>query len=233
MNSRKFVTVFCILLSTAFLFANDPQDKNESASKFYKNKISYRFHSSSLSYYRVINSKSNIRFKVDIEGSMGKSKDERESRYESNGEIQNTTGEATYDNDGQYFGLLMQYLRYFKKSKEINFYFSIGPSFSIDRYVYSGERSETNEGTENDDKSFNTHNTNSISLGTTATLGFEINLSSRIGVYGAYDLNYYYFWTDYESETEHEDSYKNTNTETENGWDLGISGFQFGVFINF
>lgn len=235
MYAKKYVVVLMVLIS-AVLYANSSQDINAS-SESCKNRISYQMNSYSLSYFRLISDRVNLRFNIRLDGAIYKNsyKDEYNLEYGSTSIIK-SSDIADIDEDAQIFGILIQYMRYMKKDKRANFYFAIGPSFSIQYNSYRNEGSEIDYDDEAPYESTIRSNSTYKVIGATGTFGIEINFSKRIGVFGAYDIDYNYRWSKktYESGSYYGGNPERTkSTTSNNGWYLDISNFLFGVFVNF
>jgi hypothetical protein len=203
--------------------------------KLFKNKISFKVNSVSLSYFRILSENSNIRYNIAFNGSISSYTGNSSSTNRLNNQTQTNTSDKINDDNYQSLILTVQYLRYFLKSDNIKPYLAIGPSLSVNRSIRDNISKDYGQDKLNPRYQSNSKTMNK-SIGAISTIGFEIDLSRRLGIYGSYDISYYYSWYDGEDYQEYNNvseprSYKTINSNRI--WDVNFDGFQFGLYILF
>jgi hypothetical protein len=231
----KVNLIILVLLSSSLVFATTPPDSNCIKLKIYKNKFSFKVNSVSLSYFRILNEISNIKYNISFRGSIYNYIGNSNSTNQSNDQTQINRTERNNDRNDQSLILSVQYFRYFLKSDNINTYLAIGPSLDIYRSINDND-SKNYEQDNLDSRNHSNNKTINKSIGAISTIGFEIDLSRRVGIYGSYDISYYYSWHDNENNEEYNNlqnlrSYKTNDSNRK--WEIDFNGFQFGLYILF
>jgi hypothetical protein len=216
-------------------------DSTGSGPQFLRNKLALRFNSSALAYHRMLDCRSAVRTELSFSGNTGSDRSLVDSDQMTVNYTEGNSSDEQGNGNSQSIGLTVQYLRYLSERKSVSFYLATGPSASWSRN--ESEDKETNRSyqlfpdTDSDTSSYRSDSSSlRKALGATVTLGAEIALSRRIGVYGTYEFRYSYFWrsSDHQSVNIRDmDRQRNGSHTSQEGWSIDWGGFMFGAYFLF
>ncbi|MCL4549323.1 MAG: hypothetical protein M1495_12225 [Bacteroidetes bacterium] len=241
-SSKLFVSVSAILfLLTTSLFA-------QSDSVSYKSQIQFNLvNGYSLSYLNSLTNTSAIRYRINLNLSVGHSNGDGSRSDFSNYDSDTYSNHNSYtysnsreqDNNSQSLSFSVGYITYPVEESIFRMFLGAGPYCVLERNyqkVSFFEKQSTGYNNTNSNETL----TYSLGLGVNGVMGFECFIAKQISLIGEYGVYAKYYWgrdkSASSSNSQNNSSTSDNGNSSENnshGWNAGFSSLMLGVAFRF
>ena len=233
MHRVKILSILAVFFSSVLTYAQSDSSKSNSQFQF------HLVNGFSLSYLRVTEASSGLRFKIDV-GLLGTLGDgeyiQHYSTQNSNGvpaEVQNSNNDES--SNSQSLKINVNYLWFSNIAEGIRVYFGAGPAVNYNRLTSEINRDIHGTAFYPASKSLNKQTSSSFELGLMGAIGIECSISEKLSLLAEYNLEGTYIWGKSESRSENQLPSKSIteSTENNNSWNYRLSNLKIGIAYKF
>jgi hypothetical protein len=218
----------------------------------YKSQIQFNLiNGYSLSYLNSLTNASAIRYRVNLNLSVGHSNEDGSysdfsnfnSDTYSNHNSQTRLNSNEQDNNSQSLSFSVGYFSYPIRESIFRMFLGAGPYCVFERNYQknlSGDNTDNSYNTYANTKNANETWTYSLGLGINGVLGFECFITKQISLIGEYGVYAKYYWGKEKystsSNSQNTDSISSNGSSSENnsyGWNVGLSSLMLGIAFRF